>query len=197
MANGYQFPYGFQQGNVLTRQRPTASSFFQAAQQGRFGLPKPYEPQSSMLAPTMAAIQQKAPTGQPFAGVPFPRPTLIPQRQVTPQGVPLPQPRPAGMPPSAPPTGVRTPSIMDKLSAEGLRAAAATGLQLSGWQDRPISTGVGLGAMLESYTKAEQVAAERQAAAQQQALANQLAIYGLNLEAQKAMHNQPVDPDQQ
>jgi len=184
MANGYQFPYGFQQGNILAQPMPPATSFFQAAQQGKFGVPKPYEPQSSMLAPTMAAIQQKMPQREAFAGVPFPRPTLTPQRQATQQGVPLPQPRPAGMPPSMPPTGARTPSIMDKLSAEGLRAAAATGLQLSGYQDRPITTGAGLGAMLESYTQAEQAAAQRQAEAQQQKIANQLAMMQLY---QKAM----------
>jgi hypothetical protein len=189
MANGYQFPYGFQQGNILARQRPTATSFFQAAQQGKFGLPKPFEPQSSMLAPTMAAIASR--TTQPLS---TPTSVAMPTAPLARTSrVPAPLPRPEGMPQVAP----KTPSGLDQLRAAqlrmpargtpadaGLRAAASTGLQLSGYQDRPMTLGQGLGAMYGAYTEAEQAAAQRQADAQQQEIANQLAYLQLQ---QKAM----------
>jgi len=184
MANGYQFPYGFRQGNTLTAQRPTATSFFQAAQQGRFGLPKPFEPQSSILAPTMAAIASRTtqplstPTSVAMPTAPLARSQFLQERQ----GVPLPRPRPEGMPPSG----------LDQLRAAqlrmpakgspelaGLSAAAATGLQLSGYQDRPLTTGQIVGSMLGTYNEAQQAAAQRQAAEQQQAIANQLAYLQL------------------
>ena len=191
MANGYQFPYGFQQGNILARQRPTATSFFQAAKQGRFGLPKPFEPQSSILAPTMAAIAAR--TKQP---------TVTPQTRFTGQVAPASYMSPAlSQMPSQQVTPKTPPSGLDQLRAAqlrmpsrgtpadaGLRAAAATGLQLSGYQDRPITMGQGLGAMLGAYTEAEQAAAQRQAEAaavqrdiEQQEFANALKV--LELEA--------------
>jgi len=192
MANGYQFPYGFRQGNTLTAQRPTATSFFQAAQQGRFGLPKPFEPQSSILAPTMAAIASRTaqplstPTSVAMPTAPLARSQFLQERQ----GVPLPRPRPEGMPPSG----------LDQLRAAqlrmpakgspelaGLSAAAATGLQLSGYQDRPLTTGQIVGSMLGTYNEAQQAAAQRQAAEQQQALANQLAY----LQLQQKMMPEP------
>jgi hypothetical protein len=61
----------------------------------------------------------------------------------------------------------------------GLSAAAATGLQLSGYQDRPLTTGQIVGSMLGTYNEAQQAAAQRQAAEQQQAIANQLAYLQL------------------
>ena len=191
MANGYQFPYGFQQGNILARQRPTATSFFQAAQQGRFGLPKPFEPQSSILAPTMAAIASR--TTQP---------TVTPQTRFTGQVAPASYMSPAlSQMPSQQVTPRTPPSGLDQLRAAqlrmpsrgtpadaGLRAAAATGLQLSGYQDRPMTLGQGLGAMFSAYTEAEQAAAQRQAEAaavqrdiEQQEFANALKV--LELEA--------------
>ena len=55
------------------------------------------------------------------------------------------------------------PSLMDRLTPAvgtpafaGLSEAAATGLQLSGYQDRPITTGQGLGAMFSAGMKAYQ-----------------------------------------
>ena len=55
------------------------------------------------------------------------------------------------------------PSLMDRLTPAvgtpafaGLSEAAATGLQLSGWQDKPITTGQGLGAMFGAGMKAYQ-----------------------------------------
>jgi len=72
-----------------------------------------------------------------------------------------------------PETPKAPPSLMDRLTPAvgtpafaGLSKAAATGLQLSGYQDKPITTGAGLGAMfgagMEAYTaeKKEQAAAE-------------------------------------
>ena len=63
-----------------------------------------------------------------------------------------------GMTPAAPKTPAS--GIMGKLPAvgtpafEGLGQAAATGLQLSGYRDRPITTGEGLGAMFGAGMKA-------------------------------------------
>lgn len=151
------------------------------------------DPTRDLLASTRAAIASR--TTQPLAtptSIAMPSAPLARSRVLQGQqgGVPLPQPRPEGMPPSG----------LDQLRAAqlrmpakgspelaGLSAAAATGLQLSGYQDRPLTTGQIVGSMLGTYNEAQQAAAERQAAAQQQALADQLAIYGLNLEAQKAM----------
>lgn len=189
MANGYQFPYGFQQGNLLTAQRPPATSFYQAAQQGRFGLPKPYEPQSSMLSPTLAAIQARTPTSTSMPAAPLARSRLLQEQLIAPQTQPVAPKAPSGldqlraaqlrMPPKGTP------------QAAGLAAAGRQLLAAGGWQDRPVTLGQTLASGLQAYTEAEQAAAQRQAAAQQQALANQLAIYGLNLEARKAMQ---VDP---
>lgn len=64
----------------------------------------------------------------------------------------------SGMTPAAPKTPAS--GIMGRLPAvgtpafEGLGQAAATGLQLSGYRDRPITTGEGLGAMLGAGMKA-------------------------------------------
>jgi hypothetical protein len=198
MANGYQFPYGFQQGNLLTAQRPTASSFFQAAQQGKFGLPKPYEPQSSMLAPTMAAIQSR--TTQPLAtptSVAMPTAPLARSRFLQEQqGAPLPRPRPEGMPPSGldqltaaqlrmPPKG--------SPEAAGLSAAGTQLLAAGGWQDRPVTLGQTLASGMQAYTTAKKEAEQLQYDKQRQALADQLALAGFQLDVQKAM--QPQKPE--
>ena len=196
MANGYQFPYGFQQGNILARQRPTATSFFQAAQQGRFGLPKPFEPQSSILAPTMAAIAAR--TAQPtvtsqtrFTGQVAPASYMSPALSQMPSQQVTPRTRPSGLD-QLRAAQLRMPSRGTPADA-GLRAAAATGLQLSDYQDRPITMGQGLGAMLGAYTEAEQAAAQMQYDKQRQALADQLALAGFQLDVQKAM--QPEKPE--
>ena len=194
MANGYQFPYGFQQGNILARQRPTATSFFQAAQQGRFGLPKPFEPQSSILAPTMAAIAAR--TAQPtvtsqtrFTGQVAPASYMSPALSQMPSQQVTPRTRPSGLD-QLRAAQLRMPARGTPADA-GLRAATATGLQLSGYQDRPITMGQGLGAMLGAYTEAEQAAAQMQYEKQRQALADQLALAGFQLDVQKAMTTEP------
>lgn len=60
-----------------------------------------------------------------------------------------------------PQTPKAPPSLMDRLTPAvgtpafaGLSEAAATGLQLSGYQDKPITTGQGLGAMMQAGMKA-------------------------------------------
>jgi len=70
------------------------------------------------------------------------------------------------------------PSLMDRLTPAvgtpafaGLSEAAATGLQLSGYQDKPITTGAGLGAMfgagMEAYTAEKKAQAAAELAKQQ------------------------------
>lgn len=155
------------------------------------------DPTRDLLASTRAAIAAR--TTQPLAtptSIAMPAAPLARSRVLQGQqgGVPLPQPRPEGMPPSGldqlRAAQLRMPARGTPADA-GLRAAAATGLQLSGYQDRPITMGQGLGAMLGAYTESEQAAADRQAAAQQQEIANQLALAGFQLDVQKAMQ---VDP---
>ena len=149
---------------------------------------------SSMLAPTMAAIQQKVPQREAFAGVPFPRPTMLPRQD---QGVPLPQ-RLASA------TGGGA-SGLDQLRAAQLRMPAkgtpeaaglsAAGTQLlaaGGWQDRPVTLGQTLASGMQAYTTAKQEAEKLQYDKQRQALADQLALAGFQLDVQKAM--KPSDP---
>ena len=144
---------------------------------------------SSMLAPTMAAIQQKVPQREAFAGVPFPRPTMLPRQD---QGVPLPQ-RLASA------TGGGA-SGLDQLRAAQLRMPAkgtpeaaglsAAGTQLlaaGGWQDRPVTLGQTLASGMQAYTTAKQEAEKLQYDKQRQALADQLALAGFQLDVQKAM----------
>jgi len=192
MANGYQFPYGFQQGNLLTAQRPTAKSFYPAAQQGKFGLPKPYEPQSSMLAPTMAAIASRTtqplstPTSVAMPTAPLARSQFLQERQ----GVPLPRPRPEGMPPSGldqlRAAQLRMPA-KGSPEAAGLSAAGTQLLAAGGWQDRPVTLGETLASGMQAYTTAKQEAEKLQYDKQRQALADQLALAGFQLDVQKAM----------
>lgn len=148
------------------------------------------DPTRDLLASTRAAIAARTtqplatPTSIAMPSAPLARSRLLQGQQ---GGVPLPQSRPDGMPPSG----------LDQLRAAqlrmptkgspelaGLSAAAATGLQLSGYQDRPLTTGQIVGSMLGTYNEAQQAAADRQAAAQQQAISNQLAMMQLY---QKAM----------
>ena len=151
---------------------------------------------SSFLAPTMAAIEQKVPTGQPFAGVPFPRPTLIPQRQAAEQGVPLPQPRPAGMPPSGldqlRAAELRLPARNTPQGA-GLSAAAQQLLAASGYTDKPLSMGQILGSAGAAYTEAEQAARDRAEEKRRQDLADQLALATFELDVAQAM--KPEKPE--
>lgn len=145
---------------------------------------------TNYLEPTMAAIAARTtqplqtPTSVAMPTAPLARSGVVQGQQ---QGVPLPRPRPANMPPSG----------LDQLRAAQLRmpakgspalagmgAAAATGLQLSGYQDRPLTTGQIAGSMLQSFNEAADVTRQRQAEAQQQALSNELAMMQLY---QKAM----------
>lgn len=151
------------------------------------------DPTRDLLASTRAAIAAR--TKQPLAtptSIAMPTAPLARSRFLQEQqGVPLPRPRPEGMPPSG----------LDQLRAAqlrmpakgspelaGLSAAAATGLQLSGYQDRPLTTGQIFGSMLGTYNEAQQAAAQRQAEAaavqrdiEQQEFANALKV--LELEA--------------
>ena len=146
---------------------------------------------SNYLKPTMAAIQQKMPQREAFAGVPFPRPTMLPPQQATQQGVPLPQPRPAGTP-QTPPSG------LDQLRAAQLRmpergtpqaaGLAAAGRQLlaaGGWQDKPVTLGQTLASGLQAYTEAEQAAVDRQAAQAAAELASNIDIAKLGIDLAK------------
>jgi len=140
---------------------------------------------TNYLEPTMAAIAAR--TRQPLqtpTSVAMPTAPLARTSRV-----PVPQARPADMP-KTPPSG------LDQLRAAQLRmpakgspalagmgAAAATGLQLSGYQDRPITTGQIAGSMLQSFNEAADVTRQRQAEAQQQEIANQLAVMQLYQQA--------------
>lgn len=131
-------------------------AFFEAIQ------PQPMGPQVGALPPQLAGPPMRQAT-PPFplragmAGAAMrPRPTasaMTPlQRDImTKMGY-------GGMAPAAPKTPAS--GIMGRLPAvgtpafAGLGQAAATGLQLSGYRDRPITTGEGLGAMFSAGMKA-------------------------------------------
>ena len=148
------------------------------------------DPTRDLLASTRAAIAAR--TAQP---------TVTPQTRFTGQVAPASYMSPAlSQMPSQQVTPRTPPSGLDQLRAAqlrmpakgspelaGLSAAAATGLQLSGYQDRPLTTGQIVGSMLGTYNEAQQAAAQRQAAEQQQALANQLAY----LQLQQKMMPEP------
>jgi len=151
------------------------------------------DPTRDLLASTRAAIASR--TAQP---------TVTPQTRFTGQVAPASYMSPALSQMPSQQITPKTPSGLDQLRAAqlrmpakgspelaGLSAAAATGLQLSGYQDRPLTTGQIVGSMLGTYNEAQQAAAQRQADEQQQALANQLALAGFQLDVQKAMQ---VDP---
>lgn len=94
--------------------------------------------------------------------------------------------------PEAPPA---RPSLMDRLTPAvgtpafaGLSEAAATGLQLSGYQDKPITTGQGLGAMfgagMKAYTAEKKAQATAELAKQQRE--TDLALKMMEIRAQQA-----------
>jgi len=81
-------------------------------------------------------------------------------------------------------------SLMERLSPEfgtpasaGLSAAAATGLQLSGYSPTPISTAQGLGAMMQSGMKAFQAAKAAETAEKRAALQDRIAMAKLGKES--------------
>jgi hypothetical protein len=87
------------------------------------------------------------------------------------------------------------PSLMDRLTPAvgtpafaGLSKAAATGLQLSGYQDKPITTGAGLGAMfgagMEAYTAEKKAQAAAELAKQQRE--TDIALKMMEIRAQQA-----------
>lgn len=124
--------------------------------------PRPMGPQIGALPPQLAGppMRQITPTFPLRAGMAGaamrPRPTasaMTPlQRDI------MTKMSYGGMTPAAPKTPAS--GIMGRLPAvgtpafEGLGQAAATGLQLSGYRDRPITTGEGLGAMFGAGMKA-------------------------------------------
>jgi len=100
---------------------------------------------------------------------------------------------PAGGGLPTPPPAPKSPSLMDRLTpamgtpaAAGLGAAAATGLQLSGYRPVPITTGEGIGAMMQAGMKAYQEAKAAETAAKRADLADRLAMAELGLKSKKA-----------
>lgn len=146
---------------------------------------------TNYLEPTMAAIAARTtqplqtPTSVAMPTAPLARSGVVQGQQ---QGVPLPRPRPANMPPSG----------LDQLRAAQLRmpargtpesaGLAAAGRQLlaaGGWQDRPVTLGQTLATGLQAYTEAEQAAKDRQAAEAAAALAANIDIANLGIKAAK------------
>jgi len=94
-----------------------------------------------------------------------------------------------------PQTPKAPPSLMDRLTPAvgtpafaGLSEAAATGLQLSGYQDKPITTGQGLGAMFGAGMKAYTAEKKAQAAAElaKQQRETDIALKMMEIRAQQA-----------
>ena len=149
---------------------------------------------TNYLEPTMAAIQQKVPQREAFAGVPFPRPTMLPRQD---QGVPLSQRLASAT--SGAPTGLdqlraaqlRMPA-KGSPEAAGLSAAGTQLLAAGGWQDRPVTLGQTLASGMQAYTTAKKEAEQLQYDKQRQALADQLALASFQLDVQTAM--KPKDP---
>ena len=93
-----------------------------------------------------------------------------------------------GTVPSLPPK--KPMSLMERLSPEfgtpasaGLGAAAATGLQMSGYSPTPISTAQGLGAMMQSGMKSFQAAKAAETAEKRAALQDRIAMANLGKES--------------
>jgi len=91
------------------------------------------------------------------------------------------QPTMGAVPPPPPPK--KPMSFMDRISPEfgtpasaGLGAAAATGLQMSGYSPTPISTAQGLGAMMQSGMQAFQAAKAAETAEKRVALQDKIAM---------------------
>jgi hypothetical protein len=100
-------------------------------------------------------------------------------------------------PPKAPP------SLMDRLTPAvgtpafaGLSEAAATGLQLSGYQDKPITTGQGLGAMFGAGMKAFREAKAEETASRRADLADRIAMAKLSQKSdfEKKLALAGIDP---
>ena len=110
---------------------------------------------------------------------------------------------PAGGGLPTPPTAPKPPSLMDRLTpamgtpaAAGLGAAAATGLQLSGYRPVPITTGEGIGAMMRSGMKAYREAKAAETAAKRADLADRIAIaqLGKKSDFEKRLELAGIDP---
>jgi len=160
------------------------------------------DPTRDLLASTRAAIASR--TAQP---------TVTPQTRFTGQVAPASYMSPALSQMPSQQITPKTPSGLDQLRAAqlrmpakgspelaGLSAAAATGLQLSGYQDRPLTTGQIVGSMLGTYNEAQQAAAQRQAAAQatqreieQQDFANALKLMELESAGIKRLKDQETE----
>ncbi len=91
------------------------------------------------------------------------------------------QPTMGAVPPPAPPK--KPMSFMDRISPElgtpasaGLGAAAARGLQLSGYSEVPVTTAQGLGAMMQSGMEAFQAAKAAETAEKRAALQDRIAM---------------------
>jgi len=176
----------YQSGMGLGRVNPFATSTM---------MPSSPMARTNYLEPTMAAIAAR--TRQPLqtpTSVAMPTAPLARTSRV-----PVPQARPVDMP-KTPPSG------LDQLRAAQLRmpakgspalagmgAAAATGLQLSGYQDRPLTTGQIAGSMLQSFNEAADVTRQRQGEAdaqqreiEQQAFANTIKLMELEAQGIKA-----------
>lgn len=188
MANGFNVP-----PVNLNMYTPTGSQMQLSPVKNVLGSQQPMPYSSAGISSILQGIQQRTPQREAFAGVPFPRPTMLPQ-----QGVPVPQPRPTDMPLS-PPSGLdqlraaqlRMPARGTPESA-GLAAAGRQLLAAGGWQDRPVTLGQALGSGLEAFNVGAQEERQRQAEAQRQSFLDQLEIDKLLLQAQKAMQPDPT-----
>jgi len=188
MANGFNVP-----PVNLNMYTPTGSQMQLSPVRNVLGSQQPMPYSSAGISSILQGIQQRTPQREAFAGVPFPRPTMLPQ-----QGVPVPQPRPTDMPLS-PPSGLdqlraaqlRMPARNTPQGA-GLSAASQQLLAASGYTDKPLSMGQILGSAGAAYTEAEQAARDRAEEKRRQDLADQLALSKFQLDVQTAM--KPKDP---
>jgi len=194
MANGFNVP-----PVNLNMYTPTGSQMQLSPVKNVLGSQQPMPYSSAGISSVLQGIQQRTPQREAFAGVPFPRPTMLPPQQATQQGVPLPQPRPAGMPQTRL-------SGLDQLRAAqlrlpergtpqgaGLSAAAQQLLAASGYTDKPLSMGQILGSAGAAYTEAEQAARDRAEEKRRQDLADQLAMATFELDVAQAM--KPEKPE--
>lgn len=208
MANGYNIPAPRGYFPPQTNLRVATPVGGQALPMNtNVGQPSPFydmrpyqeffgDPTRDLLASTRAAIAARTkqplstPTSIAMPTAPLARSRFLQEQQ----GVPLPRPRPEGMPPSG----------LDQLRAAQLRMPAkgtpeaaglsAAGTQLlaaGGWQDRPVTLGETLASGMQAYTTAKQEAEQLQYDKQRQALADQLALAGFQLDVQKAMTAEP------
>jgi hypothetical protein len=189
MANGFNVP-----PVNLNMYTPTGSQMQLSPVRNVLGSQQPMPYSSAGISSILQGIQQRTPQREAFAGVPFPRPTMLPQ-----QGVPVPQPRPADMP-KTPPSGLdqlraaqlRMPARGTPQGA-GLSAASQQLLAASGYTDKPLSMGQILGSAGAAYTEAEQAARDRSEEKRRQDLADQLALATFELDVAQAM--KPEKPE--